>query len=60
MTGKQMLKLYIENGWKLLRINGSHHQMAKNGQLETIPIHSGKELNKKTQHTLLKSLKEVK
>ena len=60
MTGKQMLKLYKENGWTHKRTTGSHFIMFKNGFSESIPIHAGKELKAGTQHSLLKRLKEVK
>ena len=25
MTGKEMLKLYLKNGWTLAHVTGSHH-----------------------------------
>jgi len=59
MTGKQMLKLYQENGWELDRINGSHHVMKKGEYTESIPIHSGKDLGEGIKKALLKKLKEV-
>ena len=59
MTGKQMLKLYKENGWEIDRINGSHYVMKKNTQTESIPIHSGKDLGEGLKKYLLKRLKEV-
>ncbi len=60
MTGKQMLKLYKENGWAYKRTTGSHFIMFKNGFAESIPIHAGKELGTGLQAKLLKRLKEVK
>ena len=40
MTGKELLKLLEQNGWKLDRINGSHHVMIKGNQTEIIPVHN--------------------
>ena len=40
MTGKELLKLLEQNGWKLDRINGSHHIMVKGNQTEIIPVHN--------------------
>ena len=39
MKDKDLLKLLLNNGWTLVRINGSHHIVEKSGQIETIPIH---------------------
>jgi len=55
ISGKEMLKLYLANGWKKLRQKGSHVIVSKNGKRETIPMH--KELKKGLEETLLKSLK---
>lgn len=60
MTGKQMIKLYKKNSWKVRRISkGSHYQMEKDGNYETIPFHT-KELKKGLNEYLLKRLREVK
>lgn len=58
MKDKDLLKLLLNNGWPLVRINGSHHIVEKSGQIETIPIH-GKDvpiglLNKILKRTGLK------
>ncbi len=33
MKDKDLLKLLEKNGWKLIRINGSHHVLQKMGKL---------------------------
>jgi len=58
MNDKDLLRLMQQNGWKLVRIHGSHHVMQKDGQTEVIPIH-GKDvptglLNKILKRTGLK------
>lgn len=59
LSGKQMLKLYLQAGWSVLRQCGSHVSVGKsNGEVETIPMH--RELKKGTEHTLLKRLKKEK
>lgn len=40
MTGKDLLKLLLKDGWEVDRIKGSHHQMKKGNQLITIPVHN--------------------
>lgn len=55
MSGDEMRKLYIKNGWVELRQKGSHLQMGKGGERETIPMH--RELKKGTEIRLLKRLR---
>ena len=56
MTGKKMVDLYIHNGWRLDRIHGSHYIMKKNGSVEVIPVHPGKDLAKGMESYLLKRI----
>jgi predicted RNA binding protein YcfA (HicA-like mRNA interferase family) len=39
MTDKDLLKLMQQNGWKLVRVQRSHHVIQKGNQTEVIPIH---------------------
>lgn len=60
MTGKEILKLFLDAGWRIDRIRGSHHVLKKQGHENvSIPIHHGKraELHKGTEEKLLKQLK---
>ena len=45
MKDKDLLKLLKQNGWEVVRINGSHHILMKDDKIETIPIH-GKDVPK--------------
>ncbi|MBI2339864.1 MAG: type II toxin-antitoxin system HicA family toxin [Deltaproteobacteria bacterium] len=49
-----MMRLYERHGWTLLRQKGSHVQMGKGNERETIPLHS--ELKKGLERKLLKRL----
>jgi predicted RNA binding protein YcfA (HicA-like mRNA interferase family) len=40
MTGRELVKLMKRNGWVLDHINGSHHIMKKNSEIEVIPVHN--------------------
>lgn len=40
MKGKDLVKLMLKDGWKIDRINGSHHVMKKGLQTEIIPVHN--------------------
>ena len=46
VSGKQFVKLLERNGWRLLRINGSHHIYGKPGNDAwlSIPIHGNEAL----------------
>lgn len=39
MRDKDLLKLLKANGWQVVRIQGSHHVLQKDRQIEVIPIH---------------------
>lgn len=39
LTGKDMVKLLLDNGFVERRVNGSHHQLYKDGVRITVPIH---------------------
>jgi len=58
MQDKELLRRLLQDGWKLDRIQGSHHIIKKGTETETIPVH-GKDvpkglLNKILKHTGLK------
>jgi predicted RNA binding protein YcfA (HicA-like mRNA interferase family) len=54
MTGKEMLKLYLQDNWELDHINGSHHIVVKNGVSVSIPVHKNTDLKKGLEQKLLK------
>ncbi len=43
IKNKDFAKLLKKNGWKEIRINGSHHIFQKDDKIVTVPIH-GKDL----------------
>lgn len=40
MKGKDLVKVLQQNGWRIDRINGSHHVMKKSDRTEIIPVHN--------------------
>ena len=46
VSGKDFAKILKKNGWKLARIQGSHHIYTKKGRKERIslPIHGNKDI----------------
>ena len=55
MKDKELLRLMLKNGWKIERVNGSHHIMKKGNEIEVIPVH-GKELSTGIANKILKRL----
>ena len=55
LSGKEMLKLYKQAGWVVIRQKGSHVIVGKGHVRETIPMH--KELKRGIEAALLKRLK---
>ena len=58
MKDKDLLKLLKKNGWQVIRIHGSHHDLQKRDDTTVLPIH-GKDvptglLNKILKDTGLK------
>ena len=58
LTGKELAKLALENGWKEIRVRGSHHHLKKEGvpYLVSIPILANKDLKPDLEKKLLKDL----
>ena len=54
MSGKQLVKLLLEEGWEVDRISGSHHIMAKGNKTISVPVHDNKDLNPKLLNKLLR------
>lgn len=53
MKDKDLLKLLKKNGWNVIRINGSHHVLQKDGEITVIPIH-GKDVPTGLLNSILK------
>ena len=56
ISGKKFAKLLERHGWKLLRINGSHHIYGKPGSDArlSVPIHKNQNLKLGLQAHLMK------
>ncbi|MGI8494288.1 MAG: type II toxin-antitoxin system HicA family toxin [Pyrinomonadaceae bacterium] len=56
ISGKKFVKLLEQNGWELLRIQGSHHIYGKSGNEAriSVPIHKNQELKVGLLRHLLK------
>ncbi|MDQ0222707.1 type II toxin-antitoxin system HicA family toxin [Streptococcus moroccensis] len=58
LTGKELAKIAIENGWEEVRVKGSHHHFKKDGipYLITIPIHGNKDIKSGLEKKILRDL----
>lgn len=56
LSGKEILKMFSDKGWEILRKKGSHVQIGKGKLRETIPMH--RELKKGLEKYLLKRLED--
>lgn len=56
VSGKRLAKLAEEKGWRLVRVNGSHHIFMMEGRMErlVIPIHGNQSLKGGLQRGLMK------
>jgi predicted RNA binding protein YcfA (HicA-like mRNA interferase family) len=56
ISGQQLAKLAQSKGWRLARINGSHHVYVCEGRIErlVIPIHGNQSLKIGLQKALMK------
>ena len=48
MNGKEIIKILKSLGWETKSINGSHHQMIKDGVKVTVPVHGTQDVKIKT------------
>lgn len=57
MKDKDLLKLLLKNGWKEVRISGSHHILEKEGFMPiSLPVH-GKDMKVGLEVAILKHAK---
>lgn len=56
LTGKELVKLGLQNGWKIERIASSHYIMVKGDKTVSIPVHSGKAIPTGLLHKLTKQM----
>ncbi len=54
LTGKQLVKLLMEDGWTLDRIAGSHNIMVKGDKTISVPVHGNKDLPQGLLNKLMK------
>ncbi|MGK5081809.1 type II toxin-antitoxin system HicA family toxin [Bdellovibrionota bacterium FG-1] len=54
LSGKQLVRLLEENGWVLVRINGSHHILVKGPDSVSVPVHGNHSLGTGLERKILK------
>ncbi len=48
MNGKEIIKTLKALGWEIKSVNGSHHQLIKDGVKVTVPVHGTQDVKIKT------------
>ena len=46
MNGKQVIRILKDQGWEVLRVEGSHHRLGKGPLRTTVPVHAARDLGK--------------
>lgn len=54
LTGMELVKLLIKEGWTVDRVSGSHHIMVKGDKTVSVPVHAGKAIPAGLLNKLLK------
>lgn len=54
LSGKDLVRHLEQNGWVLVRINGSHHILVKGQISVTVPVHGNQSLGKGLESKILK------
>jgi predicted RNA binding protein YcfA (HicA-like mRNA interferase family) len=44
MNGKKVIKILENEGWEVLRVNGSHFRLGKGSLRVTVPVHGHRDL----------------
>ncbi len=56
MSGKELVRLALKNGWTLDRIHASHYILVKDDQTVTVPVHGNRDLKPGLLNALLKQM----
>lgn len=54
LSGKDFVRLLTQQGWTLVRINGSHFILKKADRIVSVPVHGNQSLGKGLEAKLLK------
>jgi|APSaa5957512535_1039671.scaffolds.fasta_scaffold249177_1 predicted RNA binding protein YcfA (HicA-like mRNA interferase family) len=54
LSGKEIIKLLKKDGWKLIRVKGSHHILGKGELTVSVPVHSNKSIGRGLEQKLIK------
>ena len=46
MNGNEAIRTLKAEGWRRVRIRGSHHLLEKDGKVIPVPVHGSKEIGK--------------
>jgi len=46
MNGNEVIRRLKAEGWRQVRVRGSHHLMEKDGKVIPVPVHGAREIGK--------------
>lgn len=55
MSGKELVKLLLQNGWTVDHINSSHYILKRDDQTLSVPVHRNQALKPGLLNALLKT-----
>lgn len=55
-SGKEMLRFLQKQGFKIIRVRGSHHRLEKDRYRTEVPIHGNRSLKIKTFRGILRDV----
>lgn len=56
LTGKELVKMALKDGWELDRIASSHFILVKGSRTVSVPVHAGKAIPQGLLNKLLKQM----
>jgi predicted RNA binding protein YcfA (HicA-like mRNA interferase family) len=55
LNGREIIKIFANDGWQMVRQRGSHMILVKEGQMATLSVPDHKEVAKGTLRSLIRS-----
>lgn len=58
LTGKQLTRILLDNGFEAIRVRGSHHRFRhSDGRVTTVPIHAGETIGPGLRRKIMRDTK---
>ncbi len=60
LSGKDLIRLLKQQGWEVVRVNGSHHILVKDDRTVVVPVHGNRSLGRGLESKILKQARVKK